>query len=427
MSTDTPTVVNKYWEKYNIPVVTVHQAKRNLVHTLKYGQKRGVIALIGDAGIGKSQVVDQAVAEAGFDLVDIRTSSFTLLSAGVPQRADPVTGAFEIAVPSVMPREGDPRPKVVFFDELNQGQPHALNMFFSLMEDRCLFNYRLPDSAIIVAAYNPASSNYNVSKIENLAAFNRRMMKFYVVSDSSEFFMHAQTPRFHKKLELPCHPLVLGYIRAKRTMLYDNNSRDKGQQFACPATWETVSETLHVMDREKINYQSRDGGLWLEGRLGASIGCLTASDFMSYARDTDSLIDPLDVLTKYTTDTTLRTKIATMMSNPEGRGHEHVESVCIALFEHIPDRKTTSGQAQFELYGRNMLKWWVSHTPDTQQKVYQSFKEQLTRVPGQESLRRTYIFDLTRWWARTFPEYTEMDKALQESRREHDAENDVKQ
>lgn len=343
--TDTTVSQEQYWEKHGMPRMSLHRALAQLELSLKRNQTRGVLCLVSDAGWGKSQSINGIARKHGYRVVDVRTSQFTLLSAGVPQRVQEGKKTFEIAVPDLFPT--DPDEKVVFlFDEINQGQEHAVSMFFQLLEDRRYLSYQLPKRAIIVALMNPSTANYKVSKIETNAAFRRRIKFVYVYLTYEEWVKHAKTEDFHHSDEVwneaaqrfepmkkACHPWVLKYLGTARNMLYTAKERDTNQQFACPATWQTVSLDLWNMDAEKIELNSE----FAEERVASSIGVHNAKNFIDYIRNNEIRIAPEEILEKYTPKSKLREKVRELMTAPGGGIADLAENLARYLFESKPD------------------------------------------------------------------------------------------
>jgi hypothetical protein len=394
-----------YWDKYGIPRVTLHEAAWNIELSLKTNQTRGVICLISEAGEGKSQLINQLARKYNRRVVDIRTAQFSLLGAGVPQRANEKTGQFDIAVPSDYPQPGEKA--IVLFEEINQGQQHAIAMFFRLLEDRGIYNYKLPDDCLVIAVMNPATAGYNVTKLETNHAFNRRLMKFFVYTPFAEWLEHAKTKDFHYTdgRELPCHPWILRYLQATPNMLYAAKDRDGNKQFACPATWQTVS--LHL-----YNLEASGEPLTSErslNRIAASVNQVTASTLVEYIRNKAILIGPEEVLTKYKAKGKLRERVLELKSEPGGDYLRLVESVAHYLFNEKPDPDATAPY---------LVRFWA----DMPEETMQSFYSQLGAAAEAGSREYTtnnvaYMQRLTRA-LQTEPLWEALNKQLNET---HDA------
>jgi hypothetical protein len=320
-----------YYDKYGIPKITLGEFSWNLELTIKQNQKRGVLCAISEAGVGKSQIVHQLARKYKMRVVDIRTSQFSLIGAGVPQRADD-TGHFKIAVPEDYPKKGEKC--IVLFDEINQGQSHAIAMFFKLLEDRGIYNYELPDECIIVALMNPSTAQYNVSKIETNPAINRRLMKCYVYATFTDWLQHAKTDEFHHTdgMAKPCHPWVLKFLQTEPKLLYRDADRDGNKQFACPATWQTVSLSLYNLEAAGEPITSERA----ENRLSMSINPTLARSVVEYVRNNEVRISPDEILFKYKAKSKLRERVLSLKEEPGGEYPKLIETVAHFLFNERP-------------------------------------------------------------------------------------------
>ena len=303
-----------YWEKHGIPPITLKSFGEQLRMTMELKQRRGVICGISEAGEGKSQIVHSIAEEFEYRVVDIRTAQYSLIGTGVPQRADPETGLFDIALPSSFPKPGEKC--VILFDEINQGQAHAIAMFFQLLEDRRLYSYELDDDVIIVALMNPSAGGYVVTKLESNPAMNRRIQKFWLRNNYMDWVEYAKTPAFHKTdgLEKPCHPWILRFLETDNGALYASADRNNGKQFACPATWQTVS--LSMYNAQRMKWELTD--MRTEERIAASINPVMAHSLVEYIRNNAVRINPREVLSGYKKGSDLRKRILQLKDAPGG-------------------------------------------------------------------------------------------------------------
>lgn len=333
MTAANPTTVasETYWDKYGIPRMTLTEVLWQIEFSLQHNQTRGVWALISEAGEGKSQGIHGIARRHGRRVVDVRTAQLTHIGAGVPQRADE-DGHFKIAVPDDFPRQGEKA--IMLFDELNQGQPHAIALVFKMLEDRGLYGYKLPDDCLVVIAMNPGNAAYNVTKIEGNPAINRRVKKVYVHNDFAGWKKHAMTPDFHYTdgLEKPCHPWVIKFLSTTPNMLYTIRDRDNNKQFCCPATWQTVSLDLYLL--EKAGVELTDDKVI--NRLAASINTVNALQLVDYIRNNELRIAPDEILFKYKSKSRLRERVREVQREPGGSFPQLVETVALYIFTDRP-------------------------------------------------------------------------------------------
>lgn len=287
----------KYAVARDIPQVTLDEVKNQARIMMKYGQKRGCITLVGESGVGKTQCVKQLGKELGARVIFVHTAHYGLMGAGIPQKA--VDDYFKVAVPDIFPKPNEKA--IVVFDELNRGEKHAINMFFTMLEDGRMFSYELPDECIVMATMNPATAQYTVTAIENEAAIRRRIKFFYVIPDLKGFLAHAESENFHlfagrgPAQGQPCHPGILGYFKAKPKNIYDYKAKDANKQYCCPAVIETLSEDAYNLEAEKV---STYGEFALQ-RYAASMGMTMAQELVQHLRDSSLTIGAEDVLKSF--------------------------------------------------------------------------------------------------------------------------------
>lgn len=291
--------VTNYADLYDIPRATIGEIRDQIKLSLKYRQHRGAIVLVSEAGIGKSSIVHQIAREEGYRVCDIRTAHYGLMGAGIPSTKNQKKDFFDIVLPSIFPQPGEKA--IVMFDELNQGLQHAIAMFFSLIEDRRMFNYTLPDDTLVVGMMNPAGAKYSVTMIENNAALRRRIKWFYGIFSYSEWLKHAQSEEFHASdmaclgEKRACHPLILDFFTANPRSVYDEIAREANKQYCCPAVTQTLSLDCYNMERAGMELDSDEAQM----RLAGSCGVTLAKRISDYASDPNASINPKDVLTNF--------------------------------------------------------------------------------------------------------------------------------
>jgi len=290
----------EYYELYDIPRATVGEIKSQIMMSLKTKQHRGVWCIVGDAGMGKSQIIHQIAEETGRIICDIRTAHFGLMGAGIPSIKDAKSGDhFKIKLPEIFPAKNEKA--IVFFDEINQGAQHALAMFFSVIEDRRMFNYFLPEDTLVVAAMNPNTAQYAVTQIENNAALRRRLKWLYAIPAFKDWLKHAETPAFHSGDTAalgearPCHPGILDFFRNKPTTLDDFKARQENKQYCCPATVQTISLDAYLLEEKGIPLYKD----FAVTRFASSIGVTMANQIGAFLKDSSVEINPMDILLKF--------------------------------------------------------------------------------------------------------------------------------
>ncbi len=124
------------------------------------------ICLVGDAGIGKSEIVNQAAKESGMKCIDLRLSQMEPGDLiGIP-RPDNDTKKTVWLKPDWFPNEDEQC--VIFLDELNRAQVEARQCIFQLLTDWKLHTHTLnKKNMVLVAAINQSDkTQYQVDELD---------------------------------------------------------------------------------------------------------------------------------------------------------------------------------------------------------------------------------------------------------------------
>lgn len=152
--------------------------------------------LVGQTGIGKSQLVEQLGKDLGFD----RVLSFKL--GNLQDQAD-LLGLMEFikdpqgktrttyARPDFWPM--DPKEKVlIFFDELNRANRQLVQPIMELALEFKHHDYNLPEGCRVIAAMNPATVDYQTNDISD-AALMDRFCQIKITPSSDEWASYMRT------------------------------------------------------------------------------------------------------------------------------------------------------------------------------------------------------------------------------------------
>ncbi|RPJ54650.1 MAG: hypothetical protein EHM12_13545, partial [Dehalococcoidia bacterium] len=187
----------------------------------------------GPSGIGKSQIVHQWVSHMAKQYVDFRMIDMRCALkdgsdfSGLPWR-DEKRGLTQFLPPDFLPQSGH---GVFFLDEVNRGTTPVMNAIMSLLTERKIDNYELPDGWIIVTAINPADSeSYDVNTMD--AALMNRLVMYNVKFDHKAFIEYARKKEWS--------PTVISYL-ASGDWIYKEPGQGDGH-YISPRSWEFLSD-----------------------------------------------------------------------------------------------------------------------------------------------------------------------------------------
>jgi len=183
----------------------------------------------GPPGVGKSSVVAAIAKKQKLDLLDVRASLLDPTDLrGIPAIE---AGQAVWTPPSFLPQDPDSK-GILFFDELNAAPPLVQASLYQLTLDRRIGEYQLPDGWRILGAGNRAEDASVVFRMP--AALSNRFVHIDFEVNIDDWAEWATINKIH--------PLVIGFIRLRREMLFDMNNHDRA--FPTPRSWEMVSDTL---------------------------------------------------------------------------------------------------------------------------------------------------------------------------------------
>ena len=131
----------------------------------------------GAPGIGKSAIVEQFASDVGLECVSLLGSQLAPEDIiGVPQIVD---GRSVFCPPRMIARE---EPYCLFLDELNACSQEVQKAFYSLILERRIGEYHLPEGSIVIGAGNRAQDNA-ITRPMSSALLNR-MFHVEMTADS---------------------------------------------------------------------------------------------------------------------------------------------------------------------------------------------------------------------------------------------------
>ena len=262
----------------NIPPVSIAAAKDALI--AQYADpvlRRRASMLWGTRGVGKSSVVQQVAAQYGVPLVDLRLTTIEPVDIRGAIYADDEQEKTVWFPPEFLPTADQPE-GILFLDELTAADQRLQISAYSLILDRRVGRYLLPDGWLVVAAGNAA---YHGAVSHDMGtALADRMFHFNVQTVIGAFLDHALSHDFA--------PEVMAYLKVRPDKLDDTQAQLANDHLigASPRGWEDVSNVL------KSSLPEETKRTFVQGRLGAA----NAAEFFGVLRELRAGADVLRLL-----------------------------------------------------------------------------------------------------------------------------------
>jgi len=262
----------------NIPAVSIAAAKAALIE--QYADpvlRRRASMLWGSRGVGKSSIVRQVAEHFGVPLVDLRLTTIEPVDIRGAIYADDTLGRTVWFPPEFLPAPEQPD-GILFLDELTAADQRLQISAYSLILDRRVGHYRLPDGWQVVAAGN--ASFHGAVSHDMGTALADRMFHFNVQTVIDAFLAHA--------LAMGFAPEVMAFLRVRPDKLDDTQAQLAGDHLvgASPRGWEDVSNVL------KSGLSEGARRLFVQGRIGAA----NAAEFFGVLRELQAGADVLRLL-----------------------------------------------------------------------------------------------------------------------------------
>lgn len=230
--------------------VTLTQAKA-LIQCLAHEQS---LLLLSPPGVGKSDVVRQAAAASGLPCKSLLGTQIAPEDvSGVPR----IVGERSVFCPPRVLLPEKPEKFCLFLDELPACTPDVQKAFYSLLLERRLGEYPLPEGTWVVAAGNRAEDRALVRTISS--ALVNRVLILQVRIDVAGWLEWAR--------ENGVRPEVLSFIEENPDSLLRPVPRDP-VPFSTPRAWASLSRALDLTDKGNILNESLVGVL-ARGRVSA--------------------------------------------------------------------------------------------------------------------------------------------------------------
>ncbi len=219
----------------------------------------------GAPGIGKSALVEKFAREVGLPCVSLLGSQLAPEDIiGIPR----INGeTSEFLPPKMIARK---EPYVLFLDELNACSQEVQKAFYSLIHERRIGEYHLPEGSIVVGAGNRAEDSAIVKTMSS--ALINRMFHVQMKADARQWIKWAKG--------VGLHPWVTDYISKRPDHLFSEPPKTE-EPFSTPRSWHMLSDAL-------TEYHAGKKDIPAEVLRMISYACLTPSHagmFLAYTKN----------------------------------------------------------------------------------------------------------------------------------------------
>lgn len=182
----------------------------------------------GAPGIGKSALVEKFAKEVGLPCVSLLGSQLAPEDIiGIPQIKGETS---EFLPPKMIARK---EPYVLFLDELNACSQEVQKAFYSLIHEKRIGEYYLPQGSIVIGAGNRAQDSAIVKTMSS--ALINRMFHVQLKVDPTQWINWAY--------EAELHPWVIDYITGRPDHLFSEPPKTE-EPYSTPRSWHMLSDAL---------------------------------------------------------------------------------------------------------------------------------------------------------------------------------------
>ena len=182
----------------------------------------------GAPGIGKSALVQKFADDVGLECVSLLGSQLAPEDIiGIPQIKGETS---QFMPPKMIARKA---PYVLFLDELNACSQEVQKAFYSLIHEKRIGEYHLPNGSVVIGAGN-RSQDGAIVKTMSTALINR-MFHVQLVADPKQWLNWAY--------ENSLHPWVIDYITERSDHLFSEPPKTE-EPYSTPRSWHMLSDAL---------------------------------------------------------------------------------------------------------------------------------------------------------------------------------------
>lgn len=218
----------------------------------------------GAPGIGKSAIVQKFADEVGLPCVSLLGSQLAPEDIiGIPRISGEIS---EFLPPKMIARK---EPYVLFLDELNACSQEVQKAFYSLIHERRIGEYHLPEGSIVIGAGNRAQDSAIVKTMSS--ALINRMFHVQLKADTKQWL--------HWAYENDIHPWVTDYITQRPDHLFSEPPKTE-EPYSTPRSWHMLSDALK-------EYSAGEKEISDEALRMLTYGCVSAKHagmFVAYTK-----------------------------------------------------------------------------------------------------------------------------------------------
>ncbi|MFK7967230.1 MAG: AAA family ATPase, partial [Burkholderiaceae bacterium] len=240
----------------NIPPVSISAVHAALLEQYADPVLRQRASMLwGTRGVGKSSVVRQLADHFEVPLVDLRLTTIEPVDIRGAIFADDTQNKTVWFPPEFLPDEHSPA-GILFLDELTAADQRLQISAYSLILDRKVGHYRLPDGWMVVAAGNAAF--HGAVSHDMGTALADRMFHFNVETAIDAFLAYAARQALA--------PEVMAYLKIRPDKMDDTQTQLANDHLigASPRGWEDVSRVMQAGLSEQAQR------VFVQGRIGAA-------------------------------------------------------------------------------------------------------------------------------------------------------------
>ncbi len=209
----------------NIPISVDQQQLMDVL--LNVATMRPVV-IWGAPGIGKSSIVEAFAEDVGLPCISLLGSQLAPEDIiGVPQ----IQEGYSVFCPPRMIARNEPY--VLFLDELNACSQEVQKSFYSLIYERRIGEYHLPEGSVVIGAGNRVQDGAIVKTMSS--ALINLMFHVQMKVNPRHWIKWAQANALH--------PWVVDYIIQRPDHLFSEPPKTE-EPFSTPRSWHMLSDAL---------------------------------------------------------------------------------------------------------------------------------------------------------------------------------------